>query len=232
MKEYKINGKIIRLNIFNKIRDANDAYLIGYILCDGSYHQKTYKRAHRMAVSSTDIDIIDFFVKHFQPDSDPKNREPMSNKDMNIIGKKRYKNLVFSSKFSPCFNKFGVMNLKKDRTYVNIDSQNFNAFLLGCFDADGSISWGRRKDRNRLWADFKITHGSLKFLTKLQKDLHRIYGISTFVAPKGDEKCYVLRISERAQVSDLFYILYKNKPEVYNTKKEESYKKFVKSYAT
>ena len=228
MEEYIVNNKRIKVNVFDKIRDSFDAYFLGYLFCDGAYHRPTHKRKHRISVSSTDIETIDLFIEHYQPTTDPKEREPNSNLDAGIIGKKNYKNFVLSSKFSESLENFGVMKLKKDRIYQNVPKKFFKQFLLGCFDADGSISWGVRKDRNRLWADFKITHSSLQFLLKLQKQIYDDFNMSSFVAKKSEnEDCFVLRISERSEVARMFDILYEETSQVFNARKRAHYKEYV-----
>lgn len=228
MEEYIVNNKLVSVNTFSKIRDNFDAYFLGYLFCDGAYHKPTHKRNHRIAVSSTNIEIIDAFIEHFQPSSNIQVREPNSNPNLGIVGKMRYKNLILSSKFSEHLKEFGVMCLKKERVYQNVPKKFFIPFLLGCFDADGSISWGARKDRNRLWADFKITHASLKFLNKLQKQLYDDFKISSFVTVKSErEECFVLRFSDRNEVARMFYILYSDLPPIYNKEKYMHYKSYV-----
>lgn len=229
MEEYIVNNKHIAVNVFDKVRNELDAYFLGYLFCDGAYHRPTHKRNHRMSVSSTNIEIIDAFVEHYQPTSSPMERSPNSNESLGIHGKLNYKNFVLSSKFSPYLEKFGVMTLKKDRIYQNIPKKFFSSFLLGCFDADGSISWGKRKDRNRLWADFKITHNGLPFLKKLQTQIYNDFKISSFVAKKSEkEDCYVLRFSERTDVAKMFDILYENTPSIFNARKQNHYEQYVK----
>lgn len=228
MEEYIVNNKHIQVNTFKKIRDTFDAYFLGYLFCDGAYHRPNHKRKHRIAVSSTDIEIIDSFIEHYQPLSCVKEREPNSNTDKGIIGKKNYKNFILSSKFSESLEEFGVMKLKKDRLYQNVPKKFFKQFLLGCFDADGSISWGIRKDRNRMWADFKITHCSLSFLLKLQKQIYDDFNMGSFVAKKSEkEDCYVLRLSARTEVARMFDILYADVPPVFNARKHSHYKEYV-----
>lgn len=228
MEEYIVNNKHIQVNVFDKIRDSFDAYFLGYLFCDGAYHRPTHKRKHRISVSSADIEIIDSFIEHYQPTTDPKEREPNVNQALGIVGKKNYKNFVLSSKFSEPLESFGVMKLKKERIYQNVPKKFFKQFLLGCFDADGSISWGVRKDRNRLWADFKITHGSLQFLLKLQKQIYDDFNMSSFVAKKSEkEECFILRLSERSEVARMFDILYSEPSPVFNARKYVHFKEYV-----
>ena len=230
LKEYIINNKSHRLNLFSKLRDKDDAYFIGYLSGGGAYHKKTKKRSHRMAVSSTDIYIIDAFCDKYQPDSDPDLRPPNDSKKHNIKGKKCYKNLVMSSKFSDCFKPYGIMDLKPKRTLINVSKKLMPFAILGLFDSDGSISWGKRKDRDRLWVDFKITHPSLNILNKISKYFSEELNISSFIVPKGEENCFVLRISKREFVREIFDFLYTEFPFVYNKFKYNSFKKFLKAY--
>lgn len=227
MVEYIVNNKKVLVNLFDEIRDEIDAYFIGYLFADGGFHAPTHKRKARMAVSSTDIDIIKFFAKHYQPLTEVVVRAPNYNKARGIIGKLQYSNLVFSSKFSETFAKFGVLKLKKERTFHNIPKKFFNSFLLGVFDADGSITWGKRKDRNRVWGEFKITHQSHKFLLQIQRILLEMYNVPTFVTIKcPNEDYYVLRVSNRHIVKSLFDILYTDNLDIYNKKKFNNYKLF------
>ena len=69
MEEYIINNRKVIVNLFDNIRDATDAYLIGFLFADGVYNKATHKRKHRIGVSSTNTEIIDFFAKHYQTTS-------------------------------------------------------------------------------------------------------------------------------------------------------------------
>lgn len=227
MKEYKINNKIYRLNLFKKLK-FNEAYLIGYLLGDGGYYQKTKKRKDRIFVSSTEKYIILFFKNFFCPDNKILSKIPI-NKKRKIISKIESHVLVFSSKFSEIFRQYGLMNLKEKRTFHNINMNVFPTFLLGLFDSDGNFSWGFRRDRNRLWCQFKITHPNQNMLKKLQKYLSERYFISTYINVKHGEKCFVLQCSSIDSVKKIMKIIYQNKPDVFNYKKYKNYLKFLKN---
>ena len=231
MEEYIVNSKRVLVNTFDVLRDSSDAYFLGYLMCDGGYHQPTHKRKHRVAVSSTDIYIIDYFVSHYQPLSEPMLRAPNSNPDKGIFGRKQYKNFVLSSKFSESLERFGVMCKKEDRIYQNVSNKLFPAFMLGVFDADGSICWGKRKDRNRLWASMKVTHPSLGFLNKIQKHLYDNYGILSFINPKGSEKCFVLNISSLDMCRKMYDVLYSVETPIFNTRKKAYFEGYVSELA-
>ena len=226
MEEYIINNKKVAVDLFSEIRDVNDAYFIGYLLADGNYGAATHKRKHRISVSSTDHYIIEWFKDKYQPSTKLVLKEPNSNLKDGIIGRKQFKLLTFSSLFSDYLNSFGVMSLKPEREIKNIPSNYFKPLLLGLFDADGSISYGYRADRDRLWANFRITHSSIKLLTEVKDYLNKL-GIYVSLKPKGIEKCFVLTVSNVESVKSLYNIIYTQLPEVFNFTKQSKYSEFL-----
>ena len=78
--------------------------------------------------------------------------------------------------------------------------------IRGIFDADGCITWGYRKDRNRIWHKVSFT-SSLGILTSVQKVLYKI-GISTIVRPKANEDCYVLEFTNKKDILKFYNYLY------------------------
>lgn len=228
MEEYIVNNKKVIINPFNEIRSAEDAYLIGYLMADGNYCAATNKRKHRMSVSSTDQYIIENFKNNYQPLTELRVKTPNSNFNAGIFGRKEFKHLTFSSLLSNTFDKFGVMHLKSQREIKNIPQQHFESFLLGLFDADGSISYGNRKDRNRLWANFRITHPSENILNAVKEYLNSIE-IYASLKPKGSENCLVLTVSKVESVKQLFSYLYSKEPEVFNFTKKEKYLRLLES---
>lgn len=147
MKEYIINAKKYRLNIFNKL-DKNSAYLIGYLAGDGIYNQPTHKRLARMGVSSNNKSVIDWVKVNFTPDSTIDQRLPI-NKTRKIVSTNISYKITMSSKFSEAFKKYGILSLKKDRVCVGISKKLFRNYLKGLIDSDGYFASGYRLDRNR-----------------------------------------------------------------------------------
>lgn len=210
-KEYTVNSKSMIVGLIEKV-ESKEAYFLGYILGDGGYHHPVAnQRLARMAVSSTEPYIIDTFCEQFQPLSSPKLREPNSNLTKGIIGRKKYKSLVFSTKLTPMFEKYGLLSKKDTRTFHNIPKSEMNSFLLGLFDADGTLGFGQRKDRNRLWTSFKITHPNLNMLKKLQTFLTLNLDIASGIHPKGTEACFVLHVSKIDSVIKLMDYIYSSK---------------------
>lgn len=231
MTEYKINGEIYRLALFEKIEKPEQAYLIGYLAGDGRFMAGSHKRKDRMFVSSTNNDTIKFFSETFCPDNSIEQRLNNNNK-RNIIAKKISYKITFNSKFSKIFNKCGILCLKKDRTLINIPNSLIRYYILGLFDADGSISWGRRKDRNRLWVNFQITHQSYNILHKISMLMSNKLNISTSVISRKKENCIDLKTSNRDSVILLYKFLYSDidKNVIYNKDKYYHFKKFVSEY--
>lgn len=227
-EEYKINGKFYRINNFETAKDENDYYLLGYLLGDGGLNKATYKRKARLFISSINKEIIEFFRNRYQPDSNISSKIPV-NKTRNMVSNTESHKFTFSSKFSKVFNKYGILTTKENRTFHNIKMKYFESFLLGLFDADGFFTWGKRKDRDRLWCTFGITHSSFDMLIKLQRILLENYGIPTSINQKGTERCYVLRTGSLVMCEKLLPILYSKKPIVYNYKKERNCNDFIEA---
>lgn len=231
MKEYSINNKKYRLNLFEKIENEKQAYLIGYLCGDGGISTENKKRKNRLCISSTYEETITVFKNEFCPDSTVSSRVPINNTEgYNIKTNKPSFTLTFSSKFSNTFNKFGILSKKENRRLVNIPKKSMKHYLLGLFDADGCISWGKRKDRNRLWSNFQITHQSMDVLSKIQTYIMEELNIATSIKPRKTEKCFDLRTSNRNHIVKLYEFLYKKRSIFYNKKKHSNFKKFVEEF--
>lgn len=198
MKEYIINAKKYRLNVFDKLDDTS-SYLIGYLCGDGIFNQPTHKRLARMGVSSNNREVIDWIVTTFTPDSTIDSRIPV-NTTRNIVSTTLSHKITMSSKFADVFKKYGVLSLKPDRTCVGVSKVLFPNYLKGLIDSDGCFSSGKRKDRDRVWMNFQITHQSTSVLTSVQRYLHEELNLSSFVNKRKEENCYDLKMSNTASV--------------------------------
>ena len=221
--EYTINGKIYRIREFDKL-EKEDCYFLGYLLGDGGFNKPTHKRNARMFVSSINEDVVEWMKNRYQPDNSIDSRIPV-NKTRNIKTNKTSYRTTFSSKLTPYFKKHGILGLKKDRTYHHIPKVHMRSFILGLLDADGYITWGHRKDRNRLWCNIGFTHQSYNALVKLQRFLELELNISSSVLPKSNEDCYILRFSSLKTTLQFLNWLYEEEylPEHYNKNKYNKY---------
>ena len=79
---------------------------------------------------------------------------------------------------------------------------------MGFFDADGCITWGIRKDRNKIWQKISFT-SQLHLLEGIQKMLYNNIGISSTIKPKSNEDCYIIQFSNKEDVLKFInYIIY------------------------
>lgn len=231
MKEYLINNKQFRLNTFDHIRDSKDAYLIGYLCGDGSYSARTKKKRAKISICSSDKEIIEWIHKNYCPDSKMSSLIPV-NKVRNIISTKPSYRLPLSSEFSETFEFYKILSKKKDRNLVNIPLKYMKYYILGLFDSDGHCSWGRRKDRNRLWCNIGITHQSINVLSKVQEFLTIHLNISSALKQRKDEDCLDLKFSNRDSIIRFINWLYSEDGIFCMNRKKIHCLNFKKEYTT
>ena len=231
MKEYTVQGTKYKMRLFEKILDGDESYLIGYLLGDGGFNKGTHKRKARMYVTSINEDLILNIQAKFIPDTTISSRVPVNKKRPNIKTDKLSYKIQFPAKFYNTFNKFGILDVKENRNYHNIPKNFMPDMILGLFDADGHISWGKRKDRNRLWANWGITHPNLTMLIKIQRFLSEELGISSYVNPRKNERVYDLKLSHRENIIKLCDFMYNNSTTtMYNKDKYKHFNKFKTEY--
>lgn len=169
------------------------AYMLGFIIADADINNEIVE----ISVKLSDYELSDLFSIILGSKSrvdNTLNRE-----------KKRFPRIRIIRKIKG-INKFVGGDKKKDRN-VPIISRNLEVYMIrGIFDADGCITWGFRKDRNRLWHKVSFT-SSLGILTSVQKVLYKI-GISTIVRPKANEDCFVLEFANKEDIVKFYNYLY------------------------
>ena len=180
---------------FNKIDSIEKAYIIGFIACDSAISQKCQVE---ISVEKSDREIADFIAKEF---GCKVNVDNTFNKET-----RRFPRVRFSKKVSDVL-KFVGGNLKIDR-HLPIVRKDLNRYLLlGAFDADGCITWGRRKDKNRIWHKISFTT-SLDIAICLQQILIKELDISTVVRPKSKENCYIIEFANRKDILKFLDYIY------------------------
>lgn len=180
---------------FNKIDTIEKAYIIGFITCDSAINQKCQIE---VSIEKSDKEITDFIAKELNCDV---------NVDNTFDKKTRRFPRVRLNKKIPDILKFVGNNLKTKR-HLPIVSKELNRYLLlGAFDADGCITWGRRKDKNRIWHKVSFTT-SLNIAICLQQILIKELNISTVVRPKSKENCYVIEFANRKDILKFLDYIY------------------------
>ena len=171
---------------FEKINTKEKAYTLGFILADGSINNSNTE----ITVSLYDKKVVEFISKVI---GGKVIYDHTLNKSQRRFPRARLiKRIVDITKFTGGY-------LKKDRHYPRVRSDLERYLIQGVFDADGCLTWGRRKDRNRLWYKISFT-SQLKILEGIQKYLIKQLDISTVIRPKSNEQCYVLEFSNLKDV--------------------------------
>ena len=189
---------------FEKIDTKEKAYAIGFISCDSSISNKMVE----VSTSKKDKEVVDFISNVVDGNVFVDNTF-----DKNL---RRFPRARLIKKI-PDVETFVGGSLKKDRHFpiTNKDLQRY--VLLGAFDADGCITWGWRKDRNRIWQKISFTT-SLKLATGIQQMLLKTLEISTIVKPKKNNKCFVLEFSDKNNVLKFLDYIYQDDFVVLNRK--------------
>lgn len=179
--EYTCRTVTKRYFEFDKVSDADMAYWLGYMACDGAY-VKGDKHSF-MSVNSTCYDILASFKNEFAPDSTLRHVGNVDSEKVNAVND--VYELRFSSRQSKCFAPFGIMAYKKDRRIIGIPKSMFLPYLRGAIDADGFITVSHRKDCRTPRLRWFITHAGLLYLQDMQNALNDLYGISTTLRQHG-----------------------------------------------
>lgn len=178
--------------MFEKIDTKEKAYMFGFFMGDG--HITKDKNRLELVVALSDSVVPKFFCEQFELSKyferlkfDKKSRTfPKAGFVLN--SKTECKNLI---------QLFGG-RLCAERRVPILKSNLEPYFILGFFDAEGCITWGHRKDRDRLWQKVSFT-SDLKILVGVQNILSKA-NISTIVRPKSKEKCFNIEFSNEMDV--------------------------------
>lgn len=208
INKYDINSYSKNINkiyypdkyFFNKIDTREKAYILGFILGDGYITDKNIE----ITLSIKDKEILSFIKRNV-------GGSLIDNKSMNKKTKK-YPNSrlnIFNNTLVKDIKKQSGGLLKKDRHIPIIPKHLERYLLLGFFDAEGCITWGRRKDRNRVWQKVSFT-SQLKMLTGIQKILMNQIEVSSTIRPKSGSDCFVLEICSKDDVMKISKYLYPN----------------------
>ena len=182
---------------FDKIDTKEKAYALGFILADSAITE-----------TNTEISVAMYDKKVAEFISSVIGGHVIY--DHTLIKKARRFPRVRLIKRITDITKFTGGYLKKDRHYPRVREDLERYLIQGVFDADGCITWGRRKDKNRIWQKVSFT-SQLKILEGVQQYLINKLHISTIVRPKGNENRYILEFSNRADVMRFCKHIYPDK---------------------
>lgn len=222
--EYTIRGETKYFNVLADKISAADAYLLGYLACDGGFVQAK-RPGDRLdqpfiMVSSTEENIMEWIKENYIPCSTIMNVGKKSSAKVNATND--VFELRFSSRASKQFARFGVLTRKPDRRLVGIPKHHMHAYMAGVIEADGFISVAHRKDCRTPRLLFFITHSGEKFLADLQKWLP----INTNLRQHGSN---VWRLSAQETTQNKVF-LYSVLPFMKNAKKKKILSDYLDTY--
>lgn len=186
-------------NYFHKIENYKQAYILGFILGDGYIGNNNIQ----ISIAIADKEINEFI------------KSELGCNIQNSYKLDKTKRIFPSSSIS-IGNSSLVNDLKmlaggtnKEQRHIPVIKKELEPYLLlGFFDAEGCITWGRRKDRNRVWQKISFT-SSYKMLEGIQKILLK-NEISTAIKPKSKENCFVMEFAAKDTVLKFLDLIYPN----------------------
>lgn len=186
------------LTYFNKINTKEKAYIIGFMLGDSCINKKDIVE---ISVALQDKEILDFIAEEIgcnvSINTTLNKKQRRFPKARIVIGKPQLTRDIIKL--------FGGRS--KEERRIPIIPERLERYLVqGFFDAEGCITWGFRKDRNRLWQKISFT-SQLKMLQGIQKILLK-QDIATLIRPKSGEKCYIMEFSDKLRVLKFLDYIY------------------------
>lgn len=183
---------------FNKIDTKEKAYIIGYALADAYISNKSIE----FGCCINDKEILKFISRY----TGANYREDLTfNKSQKRFPRARIN--IGNKSIITDFNKH--CSSKENKHCPHLSKQLERYLVQGFFDGDGCITFGRRKDRNRLWHKISFT-SSLKVLQGIQNILLKQCNISSVIRPKSNENCYVLEFANKKDVIKFLNFIYPN----------------------
>lgn len=187
------------INYFKKIDTKEKAYILGFLLGDGCLEDHMISAQ----IALCDKEILDFLSSELGCNVQTTNR---------LDKKKR----IFPSAGIFIGNKTIVTNLKmlfggnkKEDRHIPIISPKLERYLLlGFFDAEGCITWGKRKDRNKLWQKITFT-SQYKMLEGIQNILYK-NDIASKLRPRKDCNSYNIEFSNKDAILKFLDLIYPN----------------------
>lgn len=217
-------GKVIYKSM-DKIRSAEDAYVVGNLAFDGTYATQR----HCMVIETTDEQFVNFFKKYYSPTSKIKNRGKRSSKKVKAVNDSF--RLYVPRPQGKQLGKYGIMALKKDRGIYSVPSKFMSAWFLGALDAEGWWTVRHRKDCRTPRLNFGLLSSAVNLVNLMQCELLKV-GISSRV--NTDTRYGVpmakLRVENVQEALKLGEWIYSDLPKCFSKKKKKVFTDYVRDY--
>lgn len=189
-------------DFFKKIDTKEKAYALGFLIGDSTIEKN--RNGMSVSISLQDKEILyrisDWTgCRVLERNITKREKKIFPSANIHIVNNSLIKDLKML---------FGG-RLKEERR-LPIIKKELECFLIqGFFDAEGCITWGKRKDRDRYWQKISFT-SQLKMLIGVQNILLK-NNIATRIYPKKNENCYVLEITNKDRVIKTLDFIYSDK---------------------
>lgn len=196
---------------FEKIDNKEKAYSLGFLAADANIKNEMVN----IQIALQDKDILNFIASHINA---------RTFEDLTINKKQRkFPSIRLTKKIQDIHLFVGRSNIKEERNLPIVSKELRRYLLQGFFDGDGCITWGVRKDRDRIWQKISFT-SSLALLVSIQQLLIKEIGIASTIRPKANENCYVLEFANKQDVLKFLEYIYPNEDFIILQRKYLKYK--------
>lgn len=190
-RRYEINH-----STFDKIDTEEKAYMLGYIMADGSIGNYNGQKCLQVHLNSKDEYILKSFLKIMESNYPIRTREINS---FDTISKQSYFNVTSEQ----IYNDLEKLNMKNKNEMPNISKELIHHFIRGYFDGDGCFSISSRGD-----ATFYIM--AEKEMLCSFKEIFKNNEIEFTDIKHKKSNMFILRKSGRIQIQKIYNYLYKD----------------------
>jgi hypothetical protein len=191
-------------NYFSDIRTPNQAYLVGYILGDGTLIDR--KKSKRLVLSLAEVDkqLIFDIAKELNMVNQVKFRKSTTLREQN-----KFSLPISSTKICNDLINLGITPRKTgNEKWIDFDNSNLQwAFLRGFFDADGHIRVYRRNGFLKVRIGFTGSIFMLESILGYMKSHNIGLKVKAICAKQG---CYDLYFSSIGDAKKIYGYLYQN----------------------
>ena len=193
----------LNIDFFKNIDTEEKAYWLGFLMADGcvrEYRSGCYQTS--LELSTIDKELVYNFRDAIKCDG------PIYSDDI------RTRFVVTNTQFARNLISHNVVPHKTfNKVFPNLNKKLYRAYILGYFDADGSITLYQSKDKTHIErARFHIACGSYSFLEKIKEILEEEAGLCFNTKSLNTMHCnskmtelYTAKMPNIAKIYDYFY---------------------------